>query len=142
MSYHILSLSGAWMLCYNDNYYYYFYFNTRNRFYWVTFKREDIHRSKFCTMTLFICHYTDFGNGECQPGIGLFTPLKVSNSNLGRPNQVKKQSFEKKFQNRCSLNFAKFTGKYLCFFLVCFLPLFFPLIYNIWVSLTWVIRRW
>ena len=23
-------------------------------------------------MTFFICHYTDFGNGECRPRIGLF----------------------------------------------------------------------
>ena len=24
----------------------------------------------------FVCHYTNFGNGECRPGIGLFTPFK------------------------------------------------------------------
>ena len=24
----------------------------------------------------FICHYTDSGNGECRPRIGLFTPFK------------------------------------------------------------------
>ena len=33
--------------------YYYFYSHTRNRFYWVTFKLEDIHRPKFCTITVF-----------------------------------------------------------------------------------------
>ena len=36
------------------NYYHRFYFNTRNRFYWVTFKLENTHRRKFCTMTLFM----------------------------------------------------------------------------------------
>ena len=56
-------------------YYYYFYSHTRNRFYWVTFKLEDINRPKFCTITFFICHYTDFGNGECRPTTGLFTPF-------------------------------------------------------------------
>ena len=60
--------------------YYYFYSYTRNRFYWVTFKLEDIHRPKFCTITFFICHYTDFGNGECRPRIGLFTPLLRTSS--------------------------------------------------------------
>ena len=53
-------------------YYHYFYSYTRKRFYWVTFKLEDIHRPKFCATTFFICHYTDIGNGECQPRIGLF----------------------------------------------------------------------
>ena len=24
----------------------------------------------------FLCHYTDFGNGECRPRIGLFTPFR------------------------------------------------------------------
>ena len=57
-------------------YYYYFYSYTRKRFYRITFKLEDIHRHKFCTTTFFICHYTDIGNGECQPRIGLFTPFK------------------------------------------------------------------
>ena len=61
---------------YGFHYYYYFYSNTRNRFYWVSFSLEDIHRPKFCTMTLSICHYTDFGNSECRPRIGLFTPFK------------------------------------------------------------------
>ena len=61
-------------------YYYYFYSFTRKRFYWVTFKLKDIHRAKFCTATCFICHYTDFGNGECQPRIGLFTPFKFGNA--------------------------------------------------------------
>ena len=50
-------------------YYYYFYSYTRKRLYRVTFKPEDIHledihRSKFCATTFFICHYTDFGNGK------------------------------------------------------------------------------
>ena len=35
-------------------YYYYFYSYTRKRFYWVTFKLEDIHRPKFCAF--FILH--------------------------------------------------------------------------------------
>ena len=61
-------------------YYYYFYSFTRKRFYWVTFKLKDIHRAKFCTATCFICHYTDFGNSECQPRIGLFTPFKFGNA--------------------------------------------------------------
>ena len=52
--------------CYHY-YCYYFYSYTRKRFYWVTFKLEDIHRPKFCATTFFICHYTDIGNGECQP---------------------------------------------------------------------------
>ena len=31
----------------------------------------------FCATTFFICHYTDFGNGECcRRRIGLFTPFK------------------------------------------------------------------
>ena len=51
------------------NYYYYFYPYPRKRFYSVTFKLEDIHRHKFCATTFFICHYTDIGNGECQPRI-------------------------------------------------------------------------
>ena len=59
--------------CYCYYYYYYFYSYTRKRFYWVTFKLEGIHRPKFCATTFFICHYTDIGNGECQPRIGLFT---------------------------------------------------------------------
>ena len=41
-----------------------------------TFKLEDIHWPKFCTTIFLICHYTDIGNGECQPRIGLFTPFK------------------------------------------------------------------
>ena len=35
-------------------------------------KLEDIHRPKLCTITFFICHYTDFGNEKCRPRIGLF----------------------------------------------------------------------
>ena len=57
-------------------YYYYFYSYARKRFYWVTFKLEDIHRPKFCATTFFICHYTDIGNDEWQSRIGLFTPFK------------------------------------------------------------------
>ena len=57
-------------------YYYYFYSYTRNGFYWVTFKLENIHRPKFWAITFFICHCIDFGNGECRPRIGLFTSFK------------------------------------------------------------------
>ena len=53
-------------------YHYYFYSHTRKRFYWVTFKLEDIHQLKFCITTFFICHYTDCGKGESWPRIGLF----------------------------------------------------------------------
>ena len=52
-----------------------FYSDTRNRFYRVTFKLGDIHQSKLCTITFFMCHYTDFRNSECRPRIGLFRLL-------------------------------------------------------------------
>ena len=45
------------------------------KFYWVTFNLEGIHRPKFCATNFVICHYADFGNGECRPRIGLFTPF-------------------------------------------------------------------
>ena len=45
-------------------------------FHSVAFKLEDTHQPKFCATTFSICHYTDFGNGECRPRIGLFTLFK------------------------------------------------------------------
>ena len=53
-----------------------FHFNTRNRYYRVTFKLDDIHSPKFCIMTLFIYYYKDFGNGEFRPRIGTIYTLK------------------------------------------------------------------
>ena len=38
--------------------YYYFHSHTRNRFYCVTFKLEDIHQPKFCTITFFLYFIT------------------------------------------------------------------------------------
>ena len=67
---------GIIPICYDGNYCYHFYSYTRNRFYWATFKLEDINRPKFCRITFFICHYTDLGNGESRPRTGLFIPFK------------------------------------------------------------------
>ena len=73
-----LNKTGEWIILIPTGYYYYYFFsNTRNRFYWVTFKLEDIHQPKFCTITLFTCYYTDFENGEYRPRIGLFTPIYI-----------------------------------------------------------------
>ena len=60
----------------NINYYFYSY--TRKKVLLSHFKPEDIHRPKFCETSFFICHYTDIGNGECQPRTGhllIFLPI-------------------------------------------------------------------
>ena len=51
-----LDWGRKWLVDFNYCYYYYFYSYARNRFYWVTFKLEDICWPKFCTITFFISH--------------------------------------------------------------------------------------
>ena len=65
---------------YHHYYYYYFHYyyysHTRNRCYWDTFKLKTSTGPNSAQLPFLNVIYADFGNGECRPRIGLFTPLK------------------------------------------------------------------